>query len=272
MKDDWWAWGPVSTSLEYNLADWAIAQMASDMARKDIAAEFYKRAANYKNLFDKQTMFMRPRMKDGTWLTPFDSLATEGSGDWEGSGGPGYVEGNAWNYTFFVPHDIPGLIELFGSGEIFAKKLLRSFSNGQFTINNEPDIAYPYLFTYVGGQEHLTPKLVNQIMTNDFGTGPDGLPGNDDCGAISAWFAFSALGFYPATPALAEYRIGKPLFDEIHITFPCVNQQTLTIRSADKKNPGNGSYGYFLNGEWQSSTVILHQDLLQQDVTLEFVY
>lgn len=218
-NDDWWVWGPVSTTLEYCLSDWSIGQIAKKMGEEDIYSEYNKRSMNYKNLFDNSTLFMRPKLKNGNWVTPFDSLATEGSGDWLGSGGPGYVEGNAWNYTWFVPHDIEGLINLFGGVEPFAQKLIRSFNNGQFTITNEPDIAYPYLFNYADGYEYLTPKLVKNIMDEDFGTGPDGLPGNDDCGTISGWFVFSALGFYPACAADESYQIGTPLFDEavIHL-------------------------------------------------------
>ena len=228
MHDAWWAWGPVSTSLEYNLADWAIGEMAAGMVLEQIALEFSRRAQGYQNLFDQSTRFMRPRLKNGEWLTPFDSLTTEGSGDWEGSGGPGYVEGNAWNYTFFVPHDIAGLIELFGGEEAFIKKLRRCFDEGHFTLTNEPDMAYPYLFTYVNRYADITPRLVQGFMDRYFGTGPDGLPGNDDCGTISAWFVFSALGFFPACPASEYYQLGIPLFDR------------LTIHSAEKIYPESG--------------------------------
>ncbi|MCF7741039.1 MAG: GH92 family glycosyl hydrolase [Candidatus Marinimicrobia bacterium] len=211
-SQEWWAWGPVSTSLEYCLSDWAIANMAQKLGKDKIAGEFFKRSGYYKNLFDRKTNFMRPRRRDSSWLTPFDPLETEGSGSWEGSGGPGYVEGNAWNYTWFVPHDITGLINLFGGEEPFCEKLQTCFSEGHFTINNEPDIAYPYLFTYLPGEEDHTRKIVKNIMEDNFGTGPGGLPGNDDAGTISAWFVFSALGFYPACPATDNYRLGEPLF------------------------------------------------------------
>ena len=216
-NDDWWVWGPVSTTLEYCFSDWTISQLAKYLGKEDLYNEFLNRSFNYKNLFDKQTLFMRPKLKNGNWLVPFDSLAKEGSGDWGGSGGPGFVEGNAWNYTWFVPHDIPGLIKLFGGEKIFSNKLQRAFSEKHFTIDNEPDISYPYLFSYIKGEESKTAKLVHSIMMNDFGTDADGLPGNDDCGTISAWYLFSAIGFYPVCPSDVSYRLGMPTFDKIKI-------------------------------------------------------
>lgn len=212
MTNEWWAWGPVSTSLEYNFADWTIAQIAKYLGKENNYKEFFNRSMNYRNLFDNETKFMRPRLKDGKWLEPFNPLENEGSGEWAGSGGPGYVEGNAWNYTWFVPHDVQGLIDLFGSEENFASKLLTMFRNGQFTINNEPDIFYPYLFNYIKGMDSNTKIIVKGIMDNEFGIEADGLPGNDDCGTISGWFVFSALGFYPVCPASQDYQTGVPLF------------------------------------------------------------
>jgi len=216
-NDDWWVWGPVSTTLEYCLSDYAISKMADRIGRTDIAEEFYTRSLLYKNLFDSVSKLIRPKLKNGNWKEPFDEFETEGSGDWVGSGGPGYVEGNAWNYTWFVPHDVKGLIKLFGGADEFSKKLYESFTNGQFTINNEPDIAYPYLFRHASGYEDRTETLVHQIMNENFGTDHNGLPGNDDCGTISAWFIFSAMGFYPDCPAEDYYTIGYPLFDKVTI-------------------------------------------------------
>lgn len=217
MKDDWWAWGPVSTTLEYNFADWTISELAKILGDTVNQKTFYKRSLGYKKLFDTETQFIRPKLKNGNWMEPFDPLVTEGSGDWEGSGGPGYVEGNAWNYTWFVPHDVSGLINLFGSEEKYSSKLLESFNNGQFTINNEPDIFFPYLFKYTKDYNHYTNRLVEGIINNNFGIDESGLPGNDDCGTISGWFVFSALGFYPVCPGADEYVLNQPLFDEVII-------------------------------------------------------
>ena len=216
-SEDWWVWGPVSTTLEYCHADWTISRMAAALDRSDISEQFRQRSTYYKNLFDVQTRFLRPKLANGEWLDPFDPLAKEGSGYWSGSGGPGYVEGNAWNYTWFVPHDIPGLVDLFDGADNFAAKLQACFDEGHFDITNEPDIAYPYLFTYINGEEYRTRSLIKKLMAEHFSTGPDGLPGNDDCGTISGWFVFSALGFYPACPGADEYRLGIPLFDKATI-------------------------------------------------------
>lgn len=238
---DWWVWGPVSTTLEYCLSDFAISQMARKLGKSELADKFYNRSLLYKNLFDKNTKLIRPKMKNGTWKEPFDEFAIDGSGDWAWSGGPGYVEGNAWNYTWFVPHDIPGLINLFGGEKEFGDKLYKSFTNKQFTINNEPDIAYPYLFRYAKGEEDRTEEIVMKIMNKNFGTDHNGLPGNDDCGAISAWFIFSAMGFYPDCPAQDYYTLGDPLFNKITITLnPKYYSGTsfTVINSREKTNDG----------------------------------
>jgi predicted alpha-1,2-mannosidase len=213
----WWVWGPVSTALEYCVADWATAQMARAMGKSDAAEEFERRSGFWKNLFEPEGRIMRPRMRDGSWLTPFDPLAVEGSGSWRGSGGPGYVEGNSWHYRWFAPHDVPGMIAAYGGAEVFVSELERSFDAGHFTVNNEPDIANPYLFAYVPGEEWRVRARVGEIMARDFTSGPKGLPGNDDAGTISAWFVFSALGFYPVAPGAPEYALGAPLFREARL-------------------------------------------------------
>lgn len=259
-NEEWWVWGPVSTTLEYNLSDWSISKMAFAMGKEIIGKEYLKRSLLYKNLFDKSTLFMRPKLKNGKWLKPFDSLATEGSGDWSGSGGPGYVEGNAWHYTWFVPHDIPGLIKLFGGGESFSSKLIRAFSEGHFTINNEPDFAYPYLFTYIKGKEELTRRYVKEIMDKEFGVGPGGLPGNDDCGTTSGWFVFSAIGIYPDCPASGEYRIGIPLFDKLEIK---LNNKYYIGNSITIIKKNQSPVGCFLNGKRLNQFSIKHSELVK---------
>jgi predicted alpha-1,2-mannosidase len=213
----WWVWGQVSTTLEYCFSDWTFSRFAAAMGKSDDARLFARRSLYYKNLFDEKSGFFRPRKADGNWVSPFDPLATEGSGTWGGSGGPGFVEGNAWQYGWFVPHDLHGLARLYGGYERCAARLDACFAGGNFTINNEPDIAYPYLFTYFPGHESRTADIVEKIMTDDFRTGPAGLPGNDDAGTLSAWYVFSALGFYPACPGSGEYRLGVPRFDHAAI-------------------------------------------------------
>ena len=264
---DWWVWGPVSTNLEYNLADWHLARMGERLGKPE-AKQLDKYAANYRNLFDPGMNFIRPRSISGDWFEPFDPLATEGSGDWEGSGGPGYVEGNAWNYTWFVPHDVPGLIDLFGGSDQFEEKLMQCFDEEHFTINNEPDMAYPYLFTYLPGSEYHTRRLVREIMEKEFTTGPAGLPGNDDCGTISGWFVFSALGFYPDCPGSGEYRLGEPLFNRAVIQldenyypgkiFTVKKEATSSVNTVNIKLNGNKH-----NASWISHNDIIKGGLLE---------
>ena len=260
MEDEWWAWGPVSTTLEYNFADWTISNFSKLLNYKENQKDFYERSLGYKKLFDSVTQFIRPKLKNGEWMEPFDPLQTEGSGDWVGSGGPGYVEGNAWNYTWFVPHDVYGLMDLFGGEKAFAEKLLESFNNGQFTVNNEPDIFYPYLFKYINNYSQYTSELVNDIMENEFGTDENGLPGNDDCGTISGWYVFSALGFYPVCPGSDEYVLNQPIFDEINIKLDknYYEGNELIIR----KKWGKEKLITF-NGEVIESNFIKHSDLVK---------
>ena len=263
-NQEWWVWGPVSTTLEYCLADWTISRVAQALHRNTDHVTFEQRSLYYRTLFDSTSQFIRPKLKSGAWLVPFDPLGTEGSGSWAGSGGPGYVEGNAWQYTWFVPHDVNGLIGLFGGPEAFVAKLERCFSNGQFTINNEPDIAYPYLFSYIPGEEYRTRMHVREIMDRQFGTGPEGLPGNDDTGTISAWFVFSALGFYPACPASGEYRLGIPLFEKAAITLnpQYYSGKSFTVEARGPVRQALHSLQINLNGHALHESRIAHADVV----------
>jgi predicted alpha-1,2-mannosidase len=267
----WWVWGPVSSTLEYCYADWCISRMAEHMGHQEDAAEFRRRSLLYRNLFDHETTFLRPRKRDGSWLIPFDPAATEGSASWAGSGGPGYVEGSAWNYTWFVPHDIDGLITLFGSSDRFASKLERCFAESLFTVTNEPDIAYPYLFTYIPGKAHRTPGIIRDLRQRWFHADAAGLPGNDDAGTISAWYVFSALGLYPACPGSNEYRLGMPLFERL--SFPVCGPQgkpgTVTIEKK-RGDPAVGNGTVLWNGVRLPHRAIAHEDLTRGG-TLTFV-
>lgn len=271
-NEAWWVWGPVSTTLEYSLSDFSIGRLAERLGNVDLAGMFFQRASSYRNLFDNNTDFIRPKLKNGSWKEPFDPLETEGSGTWIGSGGPGYVEGNAWNYTWFVPHDIPGLINQFGGSAPFTQKLERCFRDGHFTINNEPDIAYPYLFTYVPNHEYRTAELVSDIMMNDFGTGADGLPGNDDAGAISAWFVFSALGFYPACTAVDDYRIGVPVFKKItiHLDENSYPGRQIVIERTGELADDKRLQSLLIDGESSLGYQLSHKRLVQ-GATIKFI-
>ena len=208
-------WGPVSTTLEYALADWSLAELARAIGRHEDVDPLLERASSYAWFYDADTGTLRPKNRDGSFLAPFDPDATEGSFPLR-LGGPGYVEGTAWHYAFFAPHDMAGLIALHGE-TMFTERLQWVFDTDRFVMWNEPDMGYPYLFTFVDGEAHRAQRETRAAMAQHFGTGPDGLPGNDDVGTLSAWFVFSAMGFYPVTPGLPEYRLGSPLFERITI-------------------------------------------------------
>lgn len=210
-------WGPVSTTLEYAYADAALSRLALALGHADDAALFAGQAQTYTRLFDPETGLLRPKNADGSWYAPFDPDALTGSAFYMNSGGPGYVEGTAWNYAFFVPHDVPGLVALHGGPERFVARLQAQFDDGKFALWNEPDLAFPYLFTYAEGEAHRTQEAVRAAMAAHFSARPDGIPGNDDAGALSAWYVFSAMGLYPDDPVSGRYSLGSPIFDRVEI-------------------------------------------------------
>jgi predicted alpha-1,2-mannosidase len=255
-------WGPVSTTLEYALADWALAQLAEALGRDDEVPALLERAEAYRGFYDDDTGTLRPRNADGSFLEPFDPDASEGSAPLR-LGGPGYVEGTAWQYAFFVQHDVEGLIALHGV-QAFVDRLTWVFDTDRFVLWNEPDMAYPYLFTFVEGAEQHTQREVRSAMERFFGRGPDGLPGNDDAGALSAWFVFSAMGFYPVTPGLPEYRLGSPLFDRItlHLSPTHHDAETFVIEAA-----GNGPDNVFVQSAMLDDQPLLTPVLSHQSIT-----
>ncbi len=266
-NEDWWVWGPVSTTLEYCFSDFAIAGLSRALNDDPDYKIFSKRSLFYKNLFDDSTQFFRPRSKKGNFITPFDSLALEGSGDWAGSGGPGYVEGNARDYAFYIPFDVEGLIRLYGGESGFFKKLKFYFDKNLFSLNNEPEMFYPYLFTYISGKESKTGELVSSIIKKSFNTGAGGLPGNDDCGAMSAWYLFSSMGFYPVCPASDEYRLGISAFDRIEIK---LNQKYYPGEKIiiEKEYKPENTGGILLNGVRLKDFKISHTKLISGAVII----
>jgi predicted alpha-1,2-mannosidase len=210
-------WGTVSMSLEYAYEYWCLAQLAQELKKDDDYKKYIHLSGVYRNLYDPATGFLRPKKRDGSWFTPFNPLATTGDQSWEGSGGPGYVEGSAWQYLFDVPQDIDGLRMLLGGDSAFVNRLQECFDGGHYDATNEPDITWPYLFDEVPHENWRTQKQVRTIMNQYYGNGPDGLPGNDDGGTLSAWYVWSALGFYPVCPGNNQYEIGSPLFKLVQI-------------------------------------------------------
>lgn len=208
--------GSVSFALESYTADAALASLAEALGRRADAVRYARRAAGWRNLFDPATGFIRPRNADGAWVEPFDP-AQVGGGAWDKRSAPGFVEGNAWQYTFAVPHDMPALVRAMGGPAAFAARLQDCFDGGHYDGTNEPDMAYPFLFNYAAGEEWRTQKTVRDCITRYWSTRREGIPGNDDCGTLSAWLIFAMLGFYPDCPARPSYQLCAPVFDRIEI-------------------------------------------------------
>lgn len=219
----------VSHALEYYVADNALAWLADFKGDKEFARTLAERAKGYRHYYSKESGTLRPLLQDGSFLSPFNPRQGE---NFEPV--PGFHEGSAWNYTFFVPHDVPGLIKLMGGNKKFVNKLQMVFDDGLYDPANEPDIAYPYLFSRVKGEEWRTQKQVRDLLGKHFTTQPDGIPGNDDTGTMSAWAIFSMIGFYPDCPGEPMYTLTSPVFDSVTITNP--SGTTLRVE-VEKESP-----------------------------------
>lgn len=223
----------VSKTLEYAYDDWCIAMMAKDLGRQDLYKEFIERAQYYKNIYDKETGFMRGKI-NGAFVKPFDPTQVNFM----------LTEANSWQYNFFVPHDVSGLINLLGGEQAFIDKLDELFNTseelsgrhqsditgliGQYAHGNEPSHHMAYLYNYAGAPAKGA-KVLRKIMDELYSDQPDGLCGNEDCGQMSAWYVLSALGFYPVCPGNKQYVIGTPLFDEVNLNLE--NGRMLSIRA-----------------------------------------
>ena len=201
----------VSHALEYYVADNAIALLARELGDDAVAEEMERRASGWRNYFCKEYGAMRPLLDDGSFIEPFDPAAGANF-----SNTTGFHEGSAWNYTYFVPHDIDELIKVMGKSR-FIDTLRKIFDEGYYDPTNEPDIAYPYLFARVKGYEHLTQLEVRRQLDENYAATPDGLPGNDDTGTMSAWAVFSMIGLYPDCPGEPYYTITTPRFERVEI-------------------------------------------------------
>ena len=204
--------GSVSTSLEYYLADYSLAQLARSLGKLDDHKRYLQRAMQYRKLFDKETGMLRPKNRNGNWLIPYDP---ELGKNFEPA--PGYIEGNAWNYRFYVPFDTPGLIQLLGGEQEFYNELNATFETDNFDMANEPDITYPFLYNFIPGKEAKTGERVRNLISTHFSTAPGGIPGNDDTGTLSAWLVFSMMGIYPISPAVMDYAVFTPTFSSVKI-------------------------------------------------------
>ena len=273
--------GAVSRTLEFAYDDFCVAKMAKELGKKDDYELFINRAMNYKNVFDQSTGFMRGRKQDGSWVEPFNSV------EW---GGP-YTEGCAWHYLWSVQHDIQGLINLMGGKEAFAKKLDLLFSTspnfkvgtygreihemtemvranmGQYAHGNEPVHHVIYLYSYAG-QSWKTQKYVRKVMDELYGPEPDGLCGDEDNGQLSAWYIFSALGFYPVCPGESFYVIGSPMFGKATMHLP--NGKTFIVEAHNNSKSNRFIQSARLDGKDYTKTWISHYAIVSGG-KLEFV-
>ena len=240
----------VSHALEYYVADYALSLLASDLGYEDDAERFSQQSLGYRHYYCPEFGTLRPRHRDGNFLIPFNPRQGE---NFEPV--PGFHEGSAWNYTFYVPHDVKGLAKLMGGQKVFVNKLQQVFDQGLYDPANEPDIAYPYLFSYFKGEEWRTRKIVSDLLDKYYTTGPDGLPGNDDTGTMSAWAVFSMMGFYPDCPGNPSYTLTSPRFDRIEVQLDptiCSGKNSLVIRKGGK----NGRTGRISHADLVMSGII----------------
>lgn len=251
----------VSHALEYCAADYAIACLADSLGDTTRAKEFRKRAQSYRRYYCKEHGTLRPLTADGTFLGDFNPATGK---HFENI--PGFHEGSAWGYTFAATHDTKGLAKLMGGKKRFVESLQGVFDDNHYDPTNEPDIAYPYLFSRFRGEEWRTQKEVKRLLDTHYTDSPGGLPGNDDTGTLSAWAVFSMMGLYPDCPAEPFYTLTTPIFDRVSITTP---QGRVTIR---KSAPTEGCHyidRIMLNGKETNRYRLHHNEILGGN--LEFI-
>ena len=258
----------IAYDMEYAIADWTVAQAAQKLGKQEDYEYFLKRSKSYKNYFDASTGFMRGKVLDGSWRTPFSPYASSHRED-------DYCEGNAWQYTWLVPHDVEGLVECFGSKEAFVNKLDSLFlANGdmgeasspdisgligQYAHGNEPSHHTVYLYTLVG-QPWKTADRIKEILHTMYTDQPDGLSGNEDVGQMSAWYILSSFGFYQVEPAGGKFVFGYPNFDKVEITVPAGK---FVIERENKGQQNNYIQGIVLNGTEYKKPWIEYADIMK---------
>ena len=250
----------VSHALEYYIADHSLSVLADSLGYHKQAEQLRKQSLQYKKYYDKEYGTLRPLLTNGKFLTPFDPKQGE---NFEPC--PGFHEGSAWNYTFYVPHDVYGLAKLMGGKKKFIDKLQHVFDAGLYDPANEPDIAYPYLFSYFPDEAWRTQILIPKLLERYFTTKPDGIPGNDDAGTMSAWAVFSMMGFYPDCPGSPTYTLTVPTFDEvrIHLDPRWYSSKELLIETTRTKvDTPNVIKKCLIGGKEQRGYRISHHDLV----------
>ena len=266
----------VSITLEQAFDDWCVAQLAKRLGKEKDYNHFMKRSAFYRNLFNSKTGFFQPKNDKGEWIEPFDPYK------YGANGGYPFIEGNAWQYFWYVPQNIPDLISLTGGNKAFVAKLDTFFTVsyqsgalndnasgfvGQYAHGNEPSHHVAYLYA-CAGEPWKTQKYVAYIMNELYNDSSSGYAGNDDCGEMSAWYVFGALGFYPVNPVSGEYVIGTPMLEEAVIQLP--GRKTFTVKAPRKEDNEVYICSMKLNGEKYTKNYITHQDIMKGGI-LEFV-
>ena len=258
----------VSITLEQAFDDWCVAQLAAKLNKDADYQRFHKRSEYYRNLFHPKTKFFQSKNDKGEWIEPFDPY------QYGGNGGHPFTEGNAWQYFWYVPHNIQALMELTGGTKAFEQKLDTFFTStykseqmnhnasgfvGQYAHGNEPSHHVAYLYNFAG-QPWKTQKYVSHILNTLYNNTSSGYAGNDDCGQMSAWYVFSAMGFYPVNPADGRYIIGSPLLDEC--TLKLAGNKEFRIRTIRKSPEDIYIQSVTLNGKKQKDFFITHQDIM----------
>lgn len=258
----------VSITLEQAFDDWCVAQLAAKLNKDTDYQRFHKRSEYYRNLFHPKTKFFQSKNDKGEWIEPFDPY------QYGGNGGHPFTEGNAWQYFWYVPHNIQALMELTGGTKAFEQKLDTFFTStykseqmnhnasgfvGQYAHGNEPSHHVAYLYNFAG-QPWKTQKYVSHILNTLYNNTSSGYAGNDDCGQMSAWYVFSAMGFYPVNPADGRYIIGSPLLDEC--TLKLAGNKEFRIRTIRKSPEDIYIQSVTLNGKKHKDFFITHQDIM----------
>lgn len=241
----------VSRTLEYAYDDFALGVFASALGKNNEAASYLQRALNYKHVIDPETGFARGRYADGSWVTPFNP--SERTYEF-------ITEGSPWHYSWYVPHDVAGLIELMGGREAFVDRLDTLFDSGEYWHGNEPSHQIAYLYAYAGAP-WKTQQRITDILRDEYSDGPGGLSGNDDAGQMSAWYVFSALGFYPVAPGIPMYVIGTPGFPEAEIRVG--PDRTFIIRANDLSDQNIYIQSATLNGAPLDRAWIRHSEFVE---------
>lgn len=241
-----------SMTLEHAYNDWCVAKMAEALDKPEEAEFFYARAHNYEKHWNAEAGFMVPKYRDGTWIEDF---APENK--------PGFCEANSWEYTWFVPHDVCGLVSLMGGDTPFTDKLDRFFGENWFSMDNEPDFHAPWLYNYAGAPAK-TQDTVYDLLATHFNTAPGGLPGNDDAGAMSAWVVFASIGLYPVTPGDNSYQINSPAFSKVtlHIDPARKNGIDFVILADGVSDTNRYIQSAELNGTPLTTTTLTHKQIM----------